>query len=500
VSERYTPEELPTHPEGEFISEQLPRGGLGAGAGGYGRIIANPGFRRLWIGQVISGIGDWLVIGLLITWVQDLTNGSAFAVAGIMIAKIIPSLVYGSVLGAIVDRFDRRKLMITCDLTQMVLALALFFTNSLWIIYLVVLMLETMGLMFYPAKNALIPKLVQERDLAVANGLSYTTQQASMLIGLTMSGAIVAVFTGVVRWVIAAGVPLVSRLTALAAPQLLGQRAGVFLDSLTFLTSAFMIYGIKVSSEGTHEGGFSLSLIGKDALDSFRFLGEHHELRGFLISIGLAILGGGAIIPVGTVYVRTSLHGGIPFIDRMPLLEKLYTSSQTTFMMVFLAFGMVLGAVVVPKLADYLRLNVLLVAGIAGFGVSLLGFSLVPVYAIAAIFGTLAGFFVAEVTVAGNTYVSTTVDDRIRGRVFTAMESVIRVSLLLSMIVTAPIGDLIGAWVTRTSLVSGQLPRYIAWTGARITLVLASFIVLGAAVFAIRTVDWNAGRTQEGKA
>jgi MFS family permease len=195
VSEDRFDEPLPTRPEGEFVSEQLPREGLGAGSGGYLRIIANPSFRRLWIGQVISGIGDWLVIGLLITWVQDLSNGSAFAVAGIMIAKIIPSLVYGSVLGAMVDRFDRRKLMITCDLTQMVLALLLFFTNSLWVIYLVVLMLETMGLMFYPAKNALIPKLVEGRDLAVANGLSYTTQQASMLIGLTMSGAIVAVFT-----------------------------------------------------------------------------------------------------------------------------------------------------------------------------------------------------------------------------------------------------------------------------------------------------------------
>ncbi len=478
-------------PEG-FRSEQLPRDGLGAGAGGYRRVLSEGRFRRLWIGQVVSGIGDWLVIGLLIPLVTQLSNGSAFAVAGIMIAKIIPSLLYGSVLGALVDRFDRRKLMITCDLTQMVLALGLVLTNSLPVIYLIVLLLETMGLMFYPAKNALIPKLVEPRDLAVANGLSYTTQQASMLIGLTMSGALVAIFERIVRFILAAKLPVVGLLVGPAAPYLLGPRAGVFLDSLTFLFSATMLAGIHVSSHGRPEERLSLSMIGKDAVDSFRFLGKHRELRGFLVSIGIAILGGGAIIPVGTVYVSQNLSGGIPFIDKMPMLQRVASTSQTTFMMVFLALGMVSGAVIVPRLARRVHLNVLFLAGIAGFGLAMLGFSLVELYSVAALFGIGAGFFLAEVTVAGNTYVSETVDDRIRGRVFTAMESVIRVALLLSMVVTAPLGDAVGA-IVRTVVTEGGLvlPGHVIWTGSRITLVFASFIVLAAAGYAFRTVRWR---------
>jgi dTMP kinase len=493
-----TAEEPRTHAHDEldetFLSEQLPREGIGAGAGGYRRIIANPAFRRLWVGQVVSGIGDWLVIGLLIGWVRDLSNGSAFAIAGIMIAKIIPSLVYGSVLGAMVDRFDRRKLMIVCDLVQMVLALTLFFTNSLPVIYLVVLLLETMGLMFYPAKNALIPKLVEERDLATANGLSYTTQQASMLVGLTLSGAIVAVFARVVRFVLAAQLPLVGLLVTPAAPYLLGPRAGVFLDSLTFAFSAVMLAGIHVASHGSPPGKLSLHMIGRDAIDSFRFLGSHHELRGFLISIGLAILGGGAIIPVGLNYVANNLSGGIPFIEKMPLLQRLVAAQQSTFMMVILAFGMVLGATIVPRLARGIRLPMLLVTGIAAFGVAMLGFSLVTSYAVAAVFGVAAGFSIADVTVAGNTYVSSTVEDRIRGRVFTALESVIRVSLLLSMVVIAPLGDLVTVGVKRITLANGQVPNYLYWTGERITLVLASMIVLGAAAYAFRRVDWRGTR------
>ncbi len=474
----------------EFRSEQLPPEGLGAQAGGYRRVLAKPAFRRLWTGQVISGIGDWLVIGLLIPLVQQLSNGSAFAVAGIMIAKIIPSLVYGQVLGALVDRFDRRKLMITCDLTQMVLSLFLLLTNSLAVIYLIVLSMETMGLMFYPAKNALIPKLVDERDLAVANGLSYTTQQASMLIGLTMSAAIVALFERIVRFVLEAHLPIVNLLVGPAEPYLLGPRSGVVLDSLTFLASAIMLSGISLSASGHGEGRLSLNMIGRDAIDSFRFLGSHRELRGFLMSIGFAILGGGAIIPVGVTYVTENLTGGIPFLDMVPALQRL-VATPVNFMLVFLALGMVTGAVVVPRLARNIRLNMLLPTGIAGFGATMLGFSLVGVYWLAAIFAIGAGFFLAQVTVAGNTYVSHTVADQIRGRVFTAMESVIRVSLLLSMVITAPLGDAVGVFVRRAALASGRVPEHLVLTGSRITLVSASLIVVAAALFAFRNVQWE---------
>src|SRR5450759_2529488 len=120
--------------------------------------------------------------------------------------------------------------MITCDLAQTVLCLGLLFTSSLWLIYLIVLMLETMGLMFYPAKNALIPQLVETRDLAVATGLPYTTQQARM--------PIVAVSEAVVRFVIEARLPIVSFLVGPLQPYLLGPRTGVLLDSGTFLVSA----------------------------------------------------------------------------------------------------------------------------------------------------------------------------------------------------------------------------------------------------------------------
>lgn len=481
------------------IPDAVETAGLAA-SGGYRRLFGNRDFAALWVGQTISGVGDWLVVGLLIPLVTQLSNGSSMAVAGIMIAKIIPSLVLGSVLGVVVDRFDRRKLMIACDLINGVMCLGLLFIYSvpplaaLALVYSITFLMEICNLLMVPAKNALIPALVDERDLAAANGLSYTTQQASMLIGLLASGAIVSGFVAVVRALAAAHVPWFSAAleTAPAFGYLTGPLAGVTLDSFSFAFSAFLIWTIHVKAKpAAARAGFDLKLFGKDVLESFTVLREHDELRALLVSIGLAILGGGAIVSVGLVYVQQNLVGGVPFLELVPPLQRLASQAPQTFMMAFLALGMFLGAVIVPRIAAKVTLEMLFVAGISLFGLSMAGFALTGTYWIAAIFATLSGFCVAQVTVAGNTYIAETVADEVRGRVFTALESVLRVALLASMIVVAPLGDLLSGQVRRFVLATGGDPLKLTLTGSRITLIIAAGIVLGAAVYASRAISWR---------
>ena len=462
----------------------------------YRRLLANPGFRRLWISQFVSGIGDWLVIGFLIPLVTSLSGGSSFAVAGILIAKIIPALFLSSVTGVIVDRFDRRKLMMTMDLARAVLALFLVTTNNLAVIYLVVLLMETASLFFIPAKNALIPYLVDDKDLTEANGLSYTTQQASMLIGLTASAAILAGFEGIVRLVVDANFIGVSRLVGLFAPALLGPRAGVILDSFTFLISAFTIWGIKIAakpaaSEATH---FDLTLVGKDVRESFVFLRDHKELRGLLTTIFLALLGGGALVTVGLEYIRKTLTQAAivagSLLERIEALRALVGAPQT-FILVFLALGMIGGAILVPRLAHRLRLQLLFAGSVAAFGAGMFFMSLSSKYWQFAIFAIIAGACIAGVTVSGNTYVVCTTEDEIRGRVFTALESVIRVGLLLSMVVVAPISGVIGEAVNSIAVMLDIPLLGVRLLPSRITLWLASAIVIGAAIYAFRTLEWR---------
>ncbi|PKQ17142.1 MAG: hypothetical protein CVT67_01505 [Actinobacteria bacterium HGW-Actinobacteria-7] len=475
-----------TSPDAVVIDEPLEDRAKGA----YGRLMSDPRFRRLWSAQLVSGIGDWLVIGLLIPLVTSLSGGSSFAVAGILIAKIIPALVLSSVTGVLVDRFDRRRVMITADLVRFFLVLLLLGSNSLVVIYTVVLLMETASLFFWPARNSLIPYLVDEADVTAANGAMYTTQQASMLIGLTASGAILASFEAVVRVVTAAHLPVVAYFVGLLSPALLGPRAGFFLDAITFLVSASVVTSIRVTAKSHRPvGRFDLSLLGRDALDSFRFLRDHKELRGLLITIFFAILGGGAIIPVGLDYV-TSLVGGIPFSDRVVWLKQLSGSPQT-FMLVFMALGMFVGALLVPRLERRIRLQLLFAGSVAAFGASMFGFASVELYGVAGLFAIGAGACIATLTVAGNSYVVRTTADELRGRVFTALESVIRVALLLSMIVTAPLNDLLGGFVMRFAERNGLVPANMVLTGPRITLQLSALIVVGAAVYGFRTLQWR---------
>ncbi len=471
--------------------------------GGYKRLMRDRGFRSLWLGQTISGIGDWLVVSLLISIVTQRSNGSALAIAGIMIAKIIPSLLFSGVIGAVVDRFDRRRLMIVCDLINGVLCLGLLMTNmlpangALAVIYVFTFLMEICNLLFVPAKNALIPMMVEERDLASANGLSYTTQQASMLIGLLASGAIVAVFTAFLRGIAGAGVPVVSQFVA-SAPYLAGPQAGIVLDFFSFLVSAALVSTIVVASQAKRKAKLDWKMFGHEVVESFTILREHKELRAFLTSIGLAILGGGAIITVGLVYVQENLVGGVPFLEMVKGFERTASQPPQTFILVFLALGMVTGAFVVPRIAVRVKLETLFVTGVAGFGLTMFGFSTVGLYWVASLFAIGAGYFLAQVTVAGNTYVSETVVDEQRGRVFTALESVLRVALLLSMVVTAPLGDAVGVYVRRFLEATGGNPAELVLTPSRMTLMFASAIVMGAAVYAMRAIPWR--RAKEGQA
>jgi len=491
------------YPEGDIVTDAGPSPTLAEtvpqSRAAYGKLMKNRKFRLLWISQFVSGIGDWLVIGLLMPLVLELSHGSSFAVAGIMIAKIIPSLVLSSFTGVFVDRFDRRRLMIACDLARAFLTIGLVFTRSLWAIYGIVLLMEIASLFFYPAKSAYIPYLVDEEDVALANGLSYTTQQGSMLVGLTAASAILATFEVFVRWVLVHKIPLVTAFVLHYQAELIGPRAGVFVDCFTFLFSAAVITLIAVPAKAEREGGLDWSLIGKDVVESFQFLLGHRELRGFLTTIGLAILGGGAIIPVGLNYVDQNLVRRTavpitPVIEKVPVLARLLArinAAPSTFMLVFLALGMTAGALLVPKLAERLSLPALFLGGVTAFGLSMLGFSTVSIYWLAIVFAILAGLCIAGVTVAGNTYVIHTVSDDLRGRVFTAMESVIRVGLLVSMIVLAPLGDIIAEGIRRFTAEQGLSLAGYTLTGSRITLQIASLIVLGAAVYAYRTLDWR---------
>ncbi len=146
---------------------------------------------------------------------------------------------------------------------------------------------------------------------------------------------------------------------------------------------------------------------------------------------------------------------------------------------------------VVPRFEHRIPLQFLFAGSVGAFGAALLGFASVDTYWVASIFAMLAGACIATLTVAANTYIVKTTEDEIRGRVFTAMEAVAKVALLVSMVVMAPLADFIGGLVEDFVVKNNLTPATVELTGSRITLQLCALMVMGAAIYGFRALRWR---------
>jgi MFS family permease len=148
-------------------------------------ILRQRNFALLWWGQLISAIGDWMLRIALPIYVYDQT-GSALGIGTMFIVQTLPRVLFGSLAGVFVDRWNRKRTMVISDLAQTVLVLLLLIGSSperLWVIYLVAFVQSTISQFFGPAKEAIIPHLVAEPQLVAANSLNALSQALIFLIG-----------------------------------------------------------------------------------------------------------------------------------------------------------------------------------------------------------------------------------------------------------------------------------------------------------------------------
>jgi MFS family permease len=144
----------------------------------------------LWAGGLVSETGDWLLLVGLPVWVLELT-GSSLVTATVFIVGLLPSLLVGPVAGVLVDRWDRRRTLVAVSLAQAAFLLPLLAVHGrrqLWIVYLVIAVEGALAQLNDPARNALLPSLVGERELVGANGLLGLTGNLARLAGGPWAG------------------------------------------------------------------------------------------------------------------------------------------------------------------------------------------------------------------------------------------------------------------------------------------------------------------------
>jgi len=155
----------------------------------------NRNFRLLFIGQAISQLGDWFNAVAVYALLLDLT-GSATAVAWMMIVQFLPIAIVGPMAGVVVDRVNRRRLMIAADLVRGGLILGLLLVRTaeqVWIAYAVMALTVSASAFFEPARTATIPNITSDDELLPANVLASATWSAMLAIGASIGGLVTAV-------------------------------------------------------------------------------------------------------------------------------------------------------------------------------------------------------------------------------------------------------------------------------------------------------------------
>jgi MFS family permease len=187
----------------------------------YARLVrGNRNFRRLWLAQIVSEIGDWFYTLSIFTLLLQLT-GSAGSVALALVLQVLPQTLVGPMAGVVNDRLKRKHVMIAADLGRCEVVLAMLFVRSrsmVWLVYPLLVLETTMAAFFEPARSAVIPNIASESEVLVANTLSSATWSVNLLIGASVGGVVAAFF---------------------------GREAVFGLNALSFLISAVLIGGMR---------------------------------------------------------------------------------------------------------------------------------------------------------------------------------------------------------------------------------------------------------------
>ena len=165
--------------------------------GGHVRVFGSRAFFRLWLAQVVSSLGDWIGFVAIVALAQRIGGSSPeAAIALVMSARLIPGFFFSQFAGVLVDRWNRKKVMVTCDIGRGLVLATLPFIHTVWGLVLASFLLEIGTLFWSPAKEASVPNLVPADQLTTANSLSLVAAYGTFPIASFVFAVLTAVAGG----------------------------------------------------------------------------------------------------------------------------------------------------------------------------------------------------------------------------------------------------------------------------------------------------------------
>ncbi len=400
---------LSHHGAGENLTKQIGKSLPAIRPVGYIELLRNNyAFRQLWLGQVVSQMGDWFNTIALYTIILNLT-GSGRDVGLLLVARFLPSFVFGPLSGVLADRFSRRSIMIISDLLRAVVVLGFILVrraDQLWIVYVLTVLQLGLSTFFEPAKTAAIPSIVSDRELVAANAISSVTWSVM----LTMGAAIGGLITG---W--------------------LGTDVAFVLDSLTYLLSAALIASVRLPRrpkrvKGKLTVGSALGIT--QTMEGARYVKHRPRVLALLLVKPAWGLGGGILTLLAV------------FGERIFPVGK---SAATGIGVLFAArgIGTAVGPIVARRVAGEGKKRMLTTIGVSFLigGLGYIAFGSTPSFILALIVLGLAHTGGSILWVFSTVMLQRDVEDGFRGRVFAAELALLTMTMAASNYVTGELLD-----------------------------------------------------------
>jgi MFS family permease len=375
------------------------------------RLLRNsPGFTRLWLAQVVSLFGDWfslIVLSALVSNYSAGTDWKGLAVSGFLLAHVVPPLLLSPWAGVLVDRFDRKRLLIVSDLSRAVVVALLLLANTpdrLWLIYVLTVIQFALSSVFEPGRSAIMPSLVAQEDLVAANTLTSVTWSVMLAVG-AMTGGVVA--------------------------SLFGTSAALIVDAASFAVSATLIYQIRYdhnsrpSNAATVDSNHSFT-------EGLRFIARHPATGAvLLVKSGLSL---------GSVDAVLIIYGTALFV--------LGENGTISMSILWSAFGV--GAILGPILTN--RINTgsvrvmrrLVILGYAWVTLGWFLFGSAPTLFIAALALVVRAMGGSVNWTYSSVIIQKSVPDEFLGRMFALDMAGFHLAMSLSIFTTGQVIDLIG--------------------------------------------------------
>jgi MFS family permease len=376
----------------------------------YWRLVRdNRNFRRLWLAQMVSEIGDWFYALAIYNLLLELTGKAAFIGLAVVL-QVLPQTFAGPTAGVVNDRVRRRSVMIAADLARAIIVLGMLLVRTratVWLVWPLLFLETTMCAFFEPARSAAIPNITSAGELLAANTLGSVTWSFNLAVGATLGGLTAA---------------------------LLGRDAVFILNAASFLVSAVLIAGMRFHEPHVADATpFHVSeLIDfSPILDGLRYIwNDRRVFSTVLVKFGIGFMGannvilalmGQRIFPVrGSPMLGMSLLMGARGMGALvgPLISGAWAQRRTGRLRTGILIGFLVAA-----------------AGYMGVG-------LAPSIWIAMACVMFFNSGTSTNWVFSTTLLQTYTDDRFRGRVFAADIGLLTLTIAVSSYAAGQLNDL----------------------------------------------------------